>query len=194
MARINLLPWREELRKQYLKEFMISIGVAVFITLVGLCGVHYYIEVLKDYQASRNKILEREIAQLNKKIKEIKDIETKKNQMLGKIEVIHRLQQSRPKAVHLFDELAKTVPEGVFLSQFVQSGGSLTMNGKSQSNARVSSYMRAIEASQWLKSPQLNIIKERGGQPGYSDEFIMRATQDKPKKKDKKPQVNKGRG
>lgn len=188
MARINLLPWREELRKQYLKEFLASIGIAVVTTLIALCGVHFYIEGMKDYQNERNRILQREIAQLNVKIREIKDIETKKNQMLGKIEVIHKLQLSRPEIVHMFDELAKTLPEGVYLTQFVQSGKSLAMNGKSQSNARVSAYMRAIEASEWVQSPQLNIIKASSGQRGHTDDFKLRAKQGKKPK----PQVKKG--
>ena len=97
MARINLLPWREELRKQYLKEFLISIVVAILFTLIGLCGVHFFIEGMKDYQNRRNDILGKEVAHLNIKIKEIKDIESKKSRMLGKIEVIHGLQQSRPR-------------------------------------------------------------------------------------------------
>ena len=129
-----------------------------------------------------------------KKIKEIKDIETKKSRLLGKIEVIHSLQQSRPRIVHLFDELAKTTPEGVYLSQFVQSGEALTMNGKSQSNARVSAYMRAIEASKWLTSPQLNIIQTGQGERGPTSVFTLRAVQGKPKQQDAKPLDKKGRG
>lgn len=194
MARINLLPWREELRKQYLKEFLVSIAAAILLTLIGLCVVHFVIEGMKDYQDRRNAILGKEITQINKKIKEIKDIETKKSRLLGKIEVIHSLQQSRPRIVHLFDELAKTTPEGVYLSQFVQSGEALTMNGKSQSNARVSAYMRAIEASKWLTSPQLNIIQTGQGERGHTSVFTMRAVQGKPKQQDAKPLDKKGRG
>ena len=188
MARINLLPWREELRKQYLKEFLASIGIAVVITLLALCFVHYFIEGMKDYQNERNKRLQGEIAQLNVKLREIKDIETKKNQMLGKIEIIHKLQLSRPEIVHLFDDLARTVPEGVYLTRFVQTGKSLTMDGLSQSNARISAYMRGIEASEWLQTPQLNIIQASDGQRGHTDKFILRANQGKKPK----PQVENG--
>jgi type IV pilus assembly protein PilN len=194
MARINLLPWREELRKQYLNDFLKSIGIFVVFTLVVLLGVHMVIEGMKDYQNRRNKMLDKEIARLNITIKEIKNIETKKNKMLGKIDVIHKLQLSRPQIVHLFEDLAKTLPEGVYLNNVKQVKKALTMEGLSQSNARVSAYMRAIDASQWLRSPQLKVIKAGAGKGGHSDKFTMQAQQSRPKrKKQAKPQVNKGR-
>ncbi len=193
MARINLLPWREELRKQYLNDFLKSIAIFVVFTLVVLLGVHMVIEGMKDYQNRRNKMLDKEIARLNITIKEIKDIESKKNKMLGKIDVIHKLQLSRPQIVHLFEDIAKTLPEGVYLNNVKQVKQALTMEGLSQSNARVSAYMRAIDASQWLKSPQLKVIKAGAGKGGHSDKFTMRAQQSRPKKKQVTPQVNKGR-
>lgn len=183
MARINLLPWREELRKQYLKDFLGIIGLSVIITLAAMLGVHAHIEGMKDYQKKRNGMINKEIAKLNIVIKEIKDIEAKKNRMQEKIDTIYGLQLSRPEAVHLFEELAQTLPEGVFLTQFTQSGRSLAMSGLSQSNARISAYMREIESSTWLGNPRLDIIRGGEGAQGHSDQFNMRAKQIKPKAK-----------
>lgn len=161
MARINLLPWRAELKKQQQRDFLSAGGLAILLTLVILFAVHTYIEKLKEHQEARNQLLRNEIAVVDKKIKEIRSIEEKKNKLLTKIEVIQRLQESRPLIVHLFDEMAKTAPDGVFLTEFIQGGSSLTFQGKAESNARVSAFMRAIEASPWLSSPRLNIIRSK---------------------------------
>jgi len=178
MAKINLLPWREDLRKQQQQDFLVGIGLAVIGTLLILGGVHMYMEGLKDYQSMRNQMLQSEIQVLNKKIKEIRDIEQKKNKLLTKIEVIQQLQESRPQIVHLFDELPRTAPEGVYLTKFNQAGNNLTFIGKAQSNARVSAYMRAIEMSPWLTAPRLNVIqgKEKTASTQLSD-FTLLAQQ-----------------
>lgn len=159
MAKINLLPWREELRAQKKQDFINAIGVAVFVTVIIFAGLHLYIEGLKTYQEQRNKLIQDEIALLDVKIAKIKTIEEQKSKLLAKIELIQKLQESRPEIVHLFDELPRVTPDGVFLSKFTQKGADLTFNGKSQSNARVSAFMRAIEASAWLKTPQLDVIQ-----------------------------------
>ncbi|MGR9116632.1 MAG: PilN domain-containing protein [Gammaproteobacteria bacterium] len=161
MARINLLPWRAELKKQQQRDFLSAGGLAILLTLVILFAVHTYIEGLKEHQEGRNQILKNEIAAVDKKIAEIKSIEEKKNKLLTKIEVIQKLQESRPLIVHLFDEMTKTTPDGVFLTKFAQDESVLTFNGKAESNARVSAFMRAIDASQWLNSPGLNIIQAK---------------------------------
>ena len=185
MARINLLPWREELRKQYWREFAISIGVAVVLTLVILGGVHMYIESMKEHQNERNQKIQNQITILNKRLREIKDIEEQKDKLLAKIDVIQRLQKSRPQIVHLFDELAKTAPEGIYLKNFKQSGDKLTMDGMSQSNARVSAYMRSIDASLWIKNPHLTIITAgQASKSGHNNSFTMLDEQGEKKKKE----------
>jgi type IV pilus assembly protein PilN len=159
MAKINLLPWREELRKQKQKDFLNSMALSVLAAIVILGLVHIYIEGLKAYQGQRNQILQSEIALLDKKITDIKDIEEKKSKLLAKIDLIQKLQESRPEIVHLFDEIPKITPDGVFLTKFTQIGSDLIFEGKSQSNARISAFMRAIEASPWLQTPTLNVIQ-----------------------------------
>ena len=159
MAKINLLPWREELRAQKKQDFLNALGVAVLWTILAFGGVHLYINGLQEYQEQRNKILQDEIALLDVKIKEISSIEEKKTKLLSKIDLIQKLQESRPEIVHLFDELPKTTPDGVFLTKFTQVGADLAFEGKSQSNARVSTFMNAIEASSWLQTPKLDVIQ-----------------------------------
>ncbi len=159
MAKINLLPWREELRAQKKQDFINAIGVAVVFTALIFGCVHLYIDGLKAHQEQRNKLIQDEIALLDIKIAKIKTIEEQKSKLLTKIELIQKLQESRPEIVHLFDELPKVTPDGVFLTKFTQVGAELSFDGKSQSNARVSAFMRAIEASAWLNNPALTVIQ-----------------------------------
>lgn len=179
MARINLLPWREELRKKRQQDFVTGIGAGILVTALILVAVYMYIEGMKEYQTRRNTLLQNEIAILDKRIQEIKDIEDKKNKLLTKIEVIQKLQESRPEVVHLFDELAKTTPEGIYLTKFSQAGAVLTLDGKAESNARVSAYMRAIDSSPWLNTSVLTVIKGEGKRNGEMNDFTMTAKQGK---------------
>ncbi len=178
MAKINLLPWREELRAQNKQDFINVIGLAVLFTAVIFVGVHQYIEELKTYQEQRNKIIQDEIALLDIKIVQITTIEEQKSKMLTKIDLIQKLQESRPEIVHLFDELPRVTPDGVFLAKFSQVGAELSFEGKSQSNARVSAFMRAIEASAWLKAPKLDVIKSTDKvSPEQLSDFTLHAKQ-----------------
>jgi type IV pilus assembly protein PilN len=162
MARINLLPWRADLRKQQRKDFLTAILLGVGLTLAIMLLVHANIASRIEHQQQRNQFLSSKIEILDKKIKEIQDLEAKKKRLIAKMEVIQQLQASRPEIVHLFDELARTMPEGVYLSDLSQADKNLTVNGMAQSNARVSAYMRNLEASRWLKDPVLTIIQNQG--------------------------------
>ncbi|GAB6141841.1 hypothetical protein JCM14076_25700 [Methylosoma difficile] len=182
MAKINLLPWREELRKQKKQDFFNSIIVSIGVAIVVIATVHFYIDGLQSYQESRNKLLEGEIAKLDKKIVEIKTIEEKKSKMLAKIDLIYKLQKSRPEVVHLFEEIPKAAPDGLFLTKIIQKGDEITFEGKTQSNARVSAFMRAIEASEWMHSPVLTQVKisEKDKTPiDEANEFALRTKQGK---------------
>lgn len=177
MARINLLPWRDNLRKQRQREFGIMVAGALFITLLLGFYVHLHISGMIDHQEARNGFLKREIAEMDRKIEEIKDLEKTKAKLLARINVIQQLQSSRPEVVHLFDELVTRTPDGAYLVDVKQTGKSVAINGRAQSNARVSSYMRNIDASEWLRSPSLRVIenKDRTG-TGFSH-FTMTVTQ-----------------
>lgn len=162
MAKINLLPWREELRKQRQVDFLIFLGMGVLASVLMMVAVHYTIDGLIETQNNRNRFIQNEISVLDKKIKEIEALDKTKSKLLARMEVIQRLQSSRPEIVHLFDQLAKTVPEGVHLTKFKQSGNNLAIEGNAQSNTRVSAYMRNLEQSPWLKGTDLNVIRSKG--------------------------------
>lgn len=182
MARINLLPWREELRKQRQREFGVMIAGALFITLLLGFYVHLHISGMIDHQKARNSFLKNEIAQMDKKIKEIKDLEKTKAKLLARINIIQELQSSRPEIVHLFDELVTRTPEGSYLTDVEQKGKSVTVNGRAQSNARVSSYMRNVDASGWMGSPSLQIIENKNKSNTGFSHFILRVKQISKKK------------
>lgn len=161
MARINLLPWREAARQQRQKDFLIAGGIALGMTLAAAVLVHLFYEDRIGGQQSRNQYLESEIARLNIKIKEIQDLEKTKADLLSRMEIIQQLQKSRPEIVRLFDELVTAIPEGVYLTKIEQSGRSVVIEGRAQSNARVSAFMRKIEASQSIGKPRLMLIENK---------------------------------
>lgn len=185
MTRINLLPWREELRKQQQKDFLAAILMAIGLISSILLYVHVYINGAIEYQQQRNRYLGSQIAQLDKKIKQINKLDKKKSMLIAKMEVIQRLQASRPEIVHLFDEIAKTIPDGVHITQLAQSGRTLTFLGKAQSNARVSAYMRNLERSSWMSDPRLNIIQTPSkSKHNRVSDFTLGVKQARPKSDD----------
>jgi type IV pilus assembly protein PilN len=190
MARINLLPWRAELRKQRQKDFVAAILLGIVVTVALFLVVRSHISGKIDYQTRRNQFLESEIATLDQKIKEILELETKKKHLLARMDVIQQLQMSRPEAVHLIDELARTVPDGVYLTDMTQTDKTLTINGFAQSNARVSAYMRNLDASPWLKDPVLTIIESKNeakeSRKERTNKFTLQVKQ-KSEKPDEKP-------
>jgi type IV pilus assembly protein PilN len=174
MAKINLLPWRAERRKQRQKEFMTMLGVAAAAgVLVSLLIVMYYIGQI-DGQNNRNKYLTDQIALLDTQLKEIAELDKKKAGLLKRKQVIEELQASRSQMVHLFDELARTIADGTQITSLAQDGDNLTLLGRAQSNARVSSYMRNLDASGWMGSPDLDIIELRGTDPSLPNEFSLK--------------------
>jgi len=177
MAHINLLPWRLELRKERQRQFAVTaIGSVVLMGLIVLL-VHINIARSIDVQQSRNDYLKGQIAEVEKQIKEIRDIEAEKQRLLDRMNIIQRLQRNRPEIVHLFDEIARCVPEGVYLTSTKQTGTSLVINGVAQSNARVSAFMRNLETSEWLTNPQLDVIQSKGKDQDRSSTFTLRVTQ-----------------
>lgn len=166
MTRINLLPWREQERKERERQFYTVTGSAVVLAVLVVGYVHLHVAGMIETQHQRNAFLEQEIKTVEGHIKEIKELETEKTQLLARMKVIEQLQSQRPQMVHVFDELVKIVPEGVYLTSVKQSGTSITVEGIAQSNARVSAFMRNVEASAWMSSPKLNVIEatDKNGQ------------------------------
>lgn len=159
MPRVNLLPWRDTIRKDREQRFYISLGIAAGIVLLLVGAVQIYVNSLIDNQQRLNGILEREIAQLDAQIKEINTLQAEKEALLARMQVIQNLQATRPQSVHMFDEIVRRLPPGVFLKSIAQQGSVLTIEGQAQSNARVSTFMRNIEESEWLTDPQLNVVR-----------------------------------
>jgi len=161
MARINLLPWRAERRKQRQREFQVMLGAAALggILLSILIWFHYSQQISGQHE--RNRFLEAEIQKVKKQNEEIAELDAKKNQLLARKQVIEELQANRSQMVHLFDSLVRTIPDGVVLTALKQEGEILTLEGTAQSNARVSTYMRNLETSGWMTKPDLSIIEVR---------------------------------
>lgn len=177
MANINLLPWREAERSRRQKEFGIMLALGLLLALATAFYMHIYVEGLIDYQNSRNAYLEGEIAQLNRKIAEIRELEKTKANLIARMNIIQQLQKSRPEIVHLFDELVETLPDGVYLTRMQQQGKNLDLNGLAQSNARVSAYMRKIDASKWVGGSKLQVISQGGKGGGSMSNFHLKAQQ-----------------
>lgn len=174
MARINLLPWRAERRKSRQKEFVGMLGLAALAGVLVAFLVYSYYGGRISGQAERNDYLRGEITKVDGQIKEIEELDQKKSKLLARKEVIEQLQSNRSQMVHLFDSLVRTIPDGVTLTAIKQEGDILTLSGRSQSNARVSTYMRNLESSGWMTNPDLNIIEAKEGNPGLPYEFNLK--------------------
>lgn len=159
MTQINLLPWREELRQEQKKQFAVMAVMTCVLAAAIVALIHFQMQAKIDYQLSRNSFLTAEIAKVDEEIKEISELQKVRRSLIERMEVIQDLQGSRPSIVHLFTEIVSTVPNGVYLKTLTQTGGNLLINGEAESNARVSTYMRNLSASEWLKDPNLTVIE-----------------------------------
>ncbi len=166
MARINLLPWRAERRKQREREFyMMLVATAVAAVFVFFCA-SYWMGMRIDSQNERNTYLDQQIKLLEKDIEKIKNLEKVRSQLLARKEIIEDLQSNRSQMVHLFDQLSKSIPDGTRLTSLKQSGDKLTLEGVAESSTRVATYMRALENSPYLGKADLAKIESKEGAPG----------------------------
>ncbi|MFV2003680.1 MAG: PilN domain-containing protein [Gammaproteobacteria bacterium] len=185
MAHINLLPWREELRQEQTRQFVTITALSLALTGALILLVHVSFNNQIDHQKSRNKMLQDEIATLDASLKQIEQLEETKAQLLARMDVIQSLQQRRPQIVHLFDDIVRTVPEGIYLTKIKQSSEQIIIKGVAESNGRVSAYMRNIDASDWMSTPKLNVIESKKSTLRSSD-FTLTTSQTLPDdKKDK---------
>lgn len=180
MTRINLLPWREELRQEKQKQFMsmLVLSMILAVAIVGL--IHFQMNAKINYQNSRNSYLSAEIGKLDNEIREIRELQKVRKSLVERMEVIQDLQESRPSVVHLFTELVTTVPNGVYLKTLEQSADVLRIVGEAESNARVSSYMRNLNDSEWLKDPNLDVIEIEDKTVTRISSFILSVKQTSP--------------
>jgi len=186
MPHINLLPWREEERRGKQRQF-INIAAGAAILMVGIVVlVHLRMSGIIDDQNNRNQFIQGQIAQVDKEIAEIKTLEKEKAALLARMKVIQELQSSRPEIVHIFDELAKTIPENVFLLETSRKGREINLTGVADANDYVSEFMRNLDNSPWLTDPRLTVIKsDQKEYPGASWFQLTVSQKNRTKKADK---------
>jgi len=177
MSKINLLPWRKELREARKRQFLSVLGLTATLAIGSVGLGHLYFEKLITNQANRNAFVEQEIKALDQKITQIKELEKEKNSLIARMHAIETLQTSRPIIVHLFDELVTSMPDGIYLNEIAQKGETLTISGAAQSNSRVSNFMRNLEASEWLTGATLEVIENKEKKKGRMNQFTLRINQ-----------------
>jgi len=177
MPRINLLPWREEERKKRQRDFLIATAGSFIAGLVVVGLTNLAFSQMISNQGDRNKRLEDEIIILERSITEIDGLERQRERLLARMEIIEQLQRSRPEIVHLFDEVSRQLPEGVYLTGMKQNGSSVEIRGVAQSSTRVSALMRQIDASQWLTDPDVVKVETTEKGPARQAEFVVNLKQ-----------------
>jgi len=159
MPRINLLPWREQQRTERKKAFGVGMLAAAVGALAVAGAAFLLVTQMIDAQLSRNMRLQQEIKIVDKQIEEINSLEQQKQQFIARMQIIEKLQRSRPEIVHVFDTFVKTIPDGTYLTAITQTDQKFKIQGVAQSSTRVSAFMRALDASQWLKDPELEVVE-----------------------------------
>lgn len=159
MARINLLPWREQLREERKQRFLVILGAVLLASgAVIFLGDQYFNSAIEN-QNARNDFLRKEIAVLDARIKEISELKTRRQQLLERMKIIQDLQGNRPIIGRVFDQLVRTLPDGVYYTGLKMTGKSIAIAGAAESNNRVSNLMRNLDASEWLTAPNLTEVK-----------------------------------
>ncbi|MBK8970609.1 MAG: PilN domain-containing protein [Hahellaceae bacterium] len=179
MAKINLRPWREELRAEKQKQFL-TVLAGVFL-VAGGAGFLWHTMMMSeiDYQTQRNGFIKNEIALLEQQIKEIDELKRRRDALIERMQVIQDLQGRRPVIVRVFDEMVKTVPEGVYFTSIKKAETVLNLEGIGDSNSRISALMRNMDASDWFKEPNLTSVKAWSENEKKS-QFMMTITQEAP--------------
>ncbi|HSH42001.1 MAG TPA: PilN domain-containing protein [Arenicellales bacterium] len=178
-TRINLLPWRELRRQEQDRQLLsASIGAWLLMGLVVFYG-WYYMNGLIDHQNKRNDYLKTEIAKLDRKIAEINKIKERKQALIARMEIIQQLQQDRTQIVHVFDDLVRKLPKGVYLTGLAKKANRITLKGIAQSNARVSGLMNNLDSSDWFTNPNLDIVNAQNQGGERVSQFTVRVNEQK---------------
>jgi type IV pilus assembly protein PilN len=173
MAQINLLPWREERRQELKKEFLASVALVLALGIGVIILADRVVDSQIDNQTARNQYLTDNIRELDKQVAEIRDLQKRRNQLLDRMEVIQRLQGNRPIIVRVLDQLVRTVPDGVFYTSLNTVGSRITLKGVAESNNRVSSLMRQLDASDWLANPNLDKVTAAPEYGNQANRFVL---------------------
>lgn len=159
MAQINLLPWREERRQELKKEFLVTVALVIALAVGLVMLADRVVNSQIDSQKARNQYLSENIKELDEQVREIRELQKRRNQLLDRMKVIQELQGNRPIIVRVLDQLVRTVPDGVFYTGLTTKGKNISISGVAESNNRVSSLMRRLDASDWLADPNLDKVK-----------------------------------
>ena len=182
-TRINLLPWREMQRKEQDRQ-LLSIAVGAWILMgVVIFYAHVHVSSLIENQDRRNDFLNQEIAKVDKEIKEIAALKKQRAALIARMNVIYELQSDRTQVVHLFDELARKLPEGIYFSSLKHTGNNIALQGMAQSNARVSALMRNLASSDWFANPELEVITSKAAGSDRVSSFSLSVKQSEKQKK-----------
>jgi type IV pilus assembly protein PilN len=186
MARINLLPWREEKRKERQRQFMSSLLLICILGIVIVFFTGFVFDQKIGHQQSRNQMVQNEINALEVRITRIEELERTRARLISRKQVIESLQASRSTTVELLDKLAKSIPVGVTLTTIRQQGNDLVLVGTSQSNARVSAYLRELESNDLFLNPQLDFVRSSNSPvtPTEPYDFSIKVNLRKPKSAD----------
>jgi type IV pilus assembly protein PilN len=187
MARINLLPWREEARRERQRQFLYSLMGTLVLGAILVLMVGLFFDQRISHQEARNQQIQVEINRLEQRIARIKELETTRNRLLSRKQIIESLQASRSLTVELLDKLAKTIPVGITLTNVRQQGVVLTLLGTSQSNARVSAYLQSLDGMDLFVKPELQYVRASQDPPNAIEtyEFAIRVRLDNTKSKSK---------
>jgi type IV pilus assembly protein PilN len=183
MAKINLLPWREELRQELRKEFLVVLAGTVVFALLLLIVANRVYDSWIDNQNNRNAYVQRNIDELSRQVKEIKELEAKRRELLDRMKVIQDLQGTRPLVVHVFDEMVRTLPDGVFYQGLSRKEMTIDIIGVAESNNRVSSLMRQLDKSDWFESPNLTSVQAATDYGDQASAFKMTVKVSPPQEK-----------
>lgn len=187
MARINLLPWREKLREERRQRFLVALGGVLAVAVGLLVLSDRYLNLAIEQQSARNDFLRKEIAVLDARIKEISELRTRRQQLLERMKIIQDLQGNRPIIVRVFDQLARTLPDGVHFSELNMTGKGIAIRGAAESNSLVSSLMRNLDGSDWLATPNLTEVKAvTAGAVEQANVFQLTVQQVVPEARDEK--------
>ncbi len=173
MATINLLPWREERREELKKEFLIMLVIVALLSAGVIFLWQSMLNSAIDSQSARNQVLQRSISQLDEQVKEISALKKRKKELVERMKVIQSLQGNRPAIVHIFDEIVRTLPDGVYFKSISRKDDQIIIKGVAESNNRVSSLMRQLDASEWFTSPNLQEVKASKEMGGNGNDFEL---------------------
>ncbi len=183
MTRINLLPWREIRRRERDRKFLTASVGAWIVSGLVVFYAQYYVAGMIEHQNERNSYLNSEIAKVEAKIKEIESIRRRREALIARMEVIQQLQRDRTQVVHVFDDLVRKLPKGVYFTGLRRNGNRLTLTGFAQSNARVSALMQNLDSSDWFNLPDLQIVRTKPTEGTRVSGFTLKVTQAAQKKK-----------